>query len=257
METWLRELEARRPERAWDAFLDRYRRLVFATIRRFVEDHDDVMDVFTHVCEALRDDDFRRLRSYAAGQADRRARFSTWLVVVVRNLTIDWVRRRYGRPRGRTLAPEDLPPLQRLIYEHLVTAERSHAEAYELIRSRHDPHLTFARFLKEAAAFHRRLAAEPVLLPAGSSRAPPDSVQGRRDPAELAEVRAILEHVLAELPPADRTAVQMYVIDELPAAEVARVLGLQNAKAVYNRVYRALSALRSALEAAGLDRDDL
>jgi hypothetical protein len=45
------------------------------------------MDVFTRVCEALREDDLRRLRGWAS-EPDHRASFSTWLVTVVRNLTV-------------------------------------------------------------------------------------------------------------------------------------------------------------------------
>ena len=50
--------------------------------------------------------------------------------------------------------------------------------------------------------------------------------------------------------------VELYVIEELPAVDVARIAGLPNAKAVYNRVYRALADLRDWLEAAGVRRDD-
>jgi len=54
-----------------------------------------VMDVFARVCEALREDDLRRLRSWAE-QPQHRARFTTWLVTVVRHLTVDWFRHRDG-----------------------------------------------------------------------------------------------------------------------------------------------------------------
>ena len=52
-------------------------------------------------------------------------------------------------------------------------------------------------------------------------------------------------------------AVELHVVEELPAADVARLLGLPNAKAVYNRVYRALELLRGQFERAGLSREDL
>ena len=55
----------------------------------------------------------------------------------------------------------------------------------------------------------------------------------------------------------DRVAVELHVLEELPAADVARLLGLPNAKAVYNRVYRALEVLRGQVERAGLSREDL
>ena len=114
MEHWLVQMEAGRFEAAWDAFLDRYRALLFAAIRHYVRDYDDVMDVFTWVCEALRADDFRRLRQYSA-HPDHRARFTTWLVVVVRNLTVAWLRRRDGRPR-RSPGADGLTPTQQAIF---------------------------------------------------------------------------------------------------------------------------------------------
>ena len=46
----------------------------------------------------------------------------------------------------------------------------------------------------------------------------------------------------------------MYVVDQLPAAEVARIMGLPNAKAVYNHVYRALAVVKERLERAGIRR---
>src|SRR3989454_7976458 len=81
VDDWVAELRAGRPEPAWDRFLDRYRRLIFSAIRHYAEDYDDVMDVFAQVCEALRANDLRRLRSYV-DQPDHSARFSTWLVTV-------------------------------------------------------------------------------------------------------------------------------------------------------------------------------
>ncbi len=63
MDDWVAELQQGRFDAAWDLFLDRYRRLIFAAIRHYAQDYDDVMDVFARVCEALRADESRRLRS--------------------------------------------------------------------------------------------------------------------------------------------------------------------------------------------------
>src|SRR6059036_2460654 len=98
MEGWAAELVSGRPDAAWDAFVDRYRRLIFAAIRHYAQDYDDVMDVFARACEVLRADDLRRLRCWVE-QPEHRARFSTWLVTVVRHLTVDWFRHRDVRRR--------------------------------------------------------------------------------------------------------------------------------------------------------------
>src|ERR1041385_6396855 len=113
MEPWLAELNAGHPSVAWDSFVERYRHLILATIRRLVHDRDDVMDVFSSVCTALPANDLARLRQFL-NRPTHNARFSTWLVVVVRNLTIDWLRQRDGRRRA--VVPPDPSELQGEIY---------------------------------------------------------------------------------------------------------------------------------------------
>jgi len=256
-EPWIAPLDAGDAEAAWDAFIGRYRRLVFASIRHYAQDYDDVMEVFTRVCEALREDDLRRLRTYAA-QPVHRARFSTWLVTVVRHLTIDWFRQRDGRRRLPALA-EGLPPLQRRIFEHVFLENRSHVEAYELIRTCEAPTMTFGAFLGELRAVYRTVTRgrRGILLPELAQVPPPEREAEVTDPAGSTEWMALAEQELASLSVEDRAAVELFVMEELPAADVARIVGLPNAKAVYNRVYRALAVLRSRLEAAGVRQDDL
>jgi DNA-directed RNA polymerase specialized sigma24 family protein len=67
----------------------------------------------------------------------------------------------------------------------------------------------------------------------------------------------MVEGVLSTLGAEDRVAVELYVMEGVPADRVARVLGLPNAKAVYNRVYRALAVLREQLERAGIRREEM
>lgn len=253
MDDWMVELRRGNSDGAWDLLLDRYRRLIFAAIRHYAQDYDDVMDVFARVCESLREDDLRRLRTYVA-QGDHRARFSTWLVTVVRNLTIDWFRVRDGRHRLSVVA-ERLPPIQRAIFEHVFLNRRSHIETYELIRAGAAPTLSFRQFLSELRETYgavtrgrrgRLLAELGARVPNDPEAEAPAHDDGAIEQAEL------LEEALRALSPQDRLAVQMYVVDELPATDVARVVGLPNAKAVYNRVYRALAILRERLEQVGV-----
>lgn len=83
-------------ERAWARFLDAHSRLILHTARSLGSEYDAVMDRYTYAIEQLREDQFRRLRSFAA---DGRGKFTTWLTVVVRRLCLDHYRRRYGRVR--------------------------------------------------------------------------------------------------------------------------------------------------------------
>jgi RNA polymerase sigma factor (sigma-70 family) len=256
MEDWVAELRGGSPDAAWDRFIHRYRRLIFAAIRHYVHDADEVMDVFARVCEALREDDLRRLRTYV-DQPSHRARFSTWLVTVVRHLTIDWFRQRDGRRRP-SMIQEGLAPLQRTIFEHVFVAGRGHTEAYELICSHDPPGPTFRQFLAELRETYRIVVSgrQGYLLRELVPR-PPESEQDSRTPAEASEQRDWLNRMLESLSPKDRLILELYIVDELPAAEIARVLGLPNAKTVYNRVYRSLEAMRLRLDNAGLSREDL
>ena len=256
-EPWIASLETGDPEAAWDRFIERYRRLIFGAIRHYARDYDDVMDVFAHVCAALRADDFSRLRRHLA-ESDHRAKFSTWLVTVVRNQTVDWFRHRDGRPRLTALAA-DLPPLRQRIFELVFLNGRTHLETFELLRERDKPDLTFHAFLSELGATYRAVSAgrQGRVLVELSGPLPdvPDTIAD--DATTRREQGAILTKALDALPPEDRVAVQLYIVEEMPAEQVARALSLPNAKAVYNRVYRALAAVRSSLERVGLHRGDL
>jgi RNA polymerase sigma factor (sigma-70 family) len=258
-EPWVAPLAAGDPEGAWDLFIERYRRLVFSAIRRYTTDPDDVMDVFARVCEALRENDFARLRR-AAAQVDPQRRFSTWLVVVVRNLTVDWFRHRDGRPRLSGVAAA-LPHRQRRIFEYVFLDQRSHVEAYELLCSRDGESLSFAEFLKELSATYRAARAAPrrarIVCEMSITATDPAVDLPTDDPAALREQRSILAAALGTLPADDRLAVQLYVVDDVPAEQVARALGYGSAKQVYNHVYRALAAIRAHLERTGIRGGDL
>jgi len=256
VESWIAPLEAGDSERAWDLFIERYRRLIFGTIRRYTGESDDVMDVFARVCEVLRENDFARLRRCAARWEPDRP-LSTFLYTVVHNITLDWFRHRDGRPRLAAAAAA-LPPLQQRIFEYVFVDGRSHVEAYELLRSRDAPHLAFGEFLGELSGTYRAVRRGPRGHIAGQLAVPPPALpDAPPDPAVAAEQRVLLARALEGLPPEDRLAVQLYVVDEMPADEVARVLGYSNAKTVYNRVYRALTAIREHLAQVGIRGRDL
>jgi len=256
VEPWLASLREGDPQTAWNLFERRYRPLILATIRRLVQDHDDVMEVFATVCAALVADDFARLRRYS-DRSPTAAAVSTWLVIVVRNLVIDWIRK--ARGRNRASVPPDLSGLQREIYSALCVDELSPIAAYESIRTRSGLEISFAEFLREFRRLrqsHPCPEAMPLRRPEPLSAMPELSVSGV-DPAEISDLARHLASALALQPDDVRLAVQLFVVDELPAARVASIVGWPNAKAVYNRVYRALDAMRAALEREGVRRDDL
>jgi len=256
VESWIAPLEAGDPEASWDLFIERYRRLIFGAIRHYTAEPDEVMDVFARVCEALREEEYDRLRRCAA-RVDPNRPLSTWLVVVVHNLTVDWFRHRDGRRRLGTAATA-LPPLQQRIFQYVFLEQQSHVEAFELLRSRDGADLSFGDFLKQLATTYRAASASRGRSATALATPPPaENPEPPSDPAALAEQQEILAAALESLPPDDRLAVRLYVVDEMPAEQVARALGYPNAKTVYNHVYRALAAVRARLEQAGIKGGDL
>jgi RNA polymerase sigma factor (sigma-70 family) len=252
VESWRVELAAGNADAAWDRFLEAYRSLILATIRHTITDSDAVMDVFAHVCGQLAANELERLRAYER-RSQHTAKFSSWLVVVVRHVCIDWLRRQHGRPRARV--PDGLSDLGGSLFQLIFVEHHSHYEAYERIRATSVPDLSFSGFLKElrqvylVAGSRRSGAARSAR---GARAAMMDESPSAERRLESEEANAALQAALRRLAPEQRLAVQLYVLDDVPAAEVARLLGWPNAKAVYNGVYRALAVLREELLRAGI-----
>jgi RNA polymerase sigma factor (sigma-70 family) len=93
-------------ERAWSEFLDSYSRLILYVARKVTRDHDVVMDRYAYVVERLREQNYRRLRAFAA---DGRGKFTTWLIVVVRRLCLDHERHKHGRAPAPGMRRSSVP----------------------------------------------------------------------------------------------------------------------------------------------------
>ena len=100
------ELELR-----WAGFVETHSRLLLHTARSVLKDRDGAMDAYVHVLEELRRDDCHRLRGF---KDDGRAKFTTWLVVVVRRLCLDFQRGRYGRQQADA-DPDERASRRRLV----------------------------------------------------------------------------------------------------------------------------------------------
>jgi RNA polymerase sigma factor (sigma-70 family) len=242
---WLARLAAGDSDAAWDAFLADHRRLLFATIGALVRDREDRMSAFAHVCERLRETDLRRLRAF---RPDGPARFTTWLVTVVRHLVVDWHRKSHGRRRLDAALARQGPLRQRLFA--LLTAGRSYVEAFESLRSEGHFSGTFAALLREVRALYRDvraeagpLARELIGIDLGSEL---DAGPVHQPEADLDHQR--IREALASLPDDLHAAILLFVVDDVPADQVARIVGWPGRKMVYNRVYRALAMLRTRLE---------
>jgi RNA polymerase sigma factor (sigma-70 family) len=105
-------------EAAWEDLIARHTRLLLALSRSFSAGHDEVMERYAYILEKLREDNFRRLRTFDANSG---VRFSTWLTVAARRLCLDQLRTRYGRVRpGSTPdTPDSLRSIRRALADQL------------------------------------------------------------------------------------------------------------------------------------------
>lgn len=141
---------SRGDKQAWDRFVGRYARVVFAAVQhrlgRSAPPHevDDVaQDVFLRLCKS----DYRLLRTYDPA----RAALSTWLTVIASSAAIDHLRRRKPPELAIDAVPEDslaveprlpvavrippglLSPRQALVLELLYRRDLEVADAAEIM----------------------------------------------------------------------------------------------------------------------------
>ena len=83
---------------AWAYFLNKYSKIILKVIRSYTNDYDEVMDKYLFVCKKLSENNFSILKKYNY-KDKRKAKLSTWLTVVVRNLCVDQFRNSHGRRR--------------------------------------------------------------------------------------------------------------------------------------------------------------
>jgi RNA polymerase sigma factor (sigma-70 family) len=196
-------------ERAWEQFVAEHSRLILHTIRQQGGTHDEVMDRYAFVLEQLRADEAKRLRTWQG-----ESRLTTWLVVVVRRLCTDYVRRRYGRIQGSGEAAAD----ERRRRRHLVDF--------------------VADELQEDSPAH-----------ASEASVWTDSEAALR----AAELRAALARTIDALPPSDQLLLTLRFRDGLSAARIAGAMSLPSPFHVYRRLNQLFESMRESLRQQGIE----
>jgi RNA polymerase sigma factor (sigma-70 family) len=237
---------------AWDDFIESYRALIAATIRHLITGEEAVTEAFTHICATLSADRMARLRAFD-DRPQHTAQFSSWLVVVVRNQTVDWLRRQHGR--RRVAVPNGLTQVEAEIFELVFVQGASHNETFERLRSGGYPQLSFSAFLKHLRIVYRTRTRRSTLprRQLSLTQSLTDESPMIDELIETAQLNARVQQAIQSLPAAEALAVQLFIVDDMPASEVARVVGWPNAKTVYNHVYRALARVREQLEVRAQD----
>ncbi len=119
--------------------------------------------------------------------------------------------------------------------------------------------MPFNEFLREVRETNRIAPCPYSITPRRpvNDPSPAEASLPELDPAETAESVRRLAAALASQPADVRLAINLFVVEGMSASDVARLVGWPNAKAVYNRVSRALANLRTHLEREGIGPGDL
>jgi RNA polymerase sigma factor (sigma-70 family) len=243
---------------AWVEFLDSYGPVLYQTARAYTSDKDAAADCYVYVCEQLAHNRFRRLLKF---NPKGRAKFTTWLRVVARNLCFDWHRSQSGRHRPfKSL--QDLSPLELEIYDWRFVRGASLHETLQQIAP------CFPGVgLDELSAVEKRL--QTFLSPRQrwilstwtrsevSTAAVVAGEDGELDVADpqadqetLLATKQEQEHLhksLALLPADERLLLQLRFEHDLSLEEVARLCGVGDGQRVHRKIGAILKKLRSAM----------
>lgn len=252
-------------EAAWRRFVTERTGVIFAVLRRYLFDEDDIRDVYVDVLASLRRG---RLAEYAG-----RSSLATWLVCVARGAAVDHLRHTLGR-RTDPAGLEDLDAVQREAYR-LYYAQ---GLAFEDVRLRLRqsgllaPDASLAEVLAavEDRLSHRTLRRIAWDLHAASVGAVSGRLAEYLDDATAAmseheqqaspeaqllarEARVTIDKVLAlvdRLPDEEREVLRLRFDQGHTADRIAEDLGLPDRRRVYTIAERALARLRRWMKAS-------
>ncbi len=255
----LRGLRSRRPQEAWEQFLQEYSGPILQVIHFHERDPDHISDCFVFVCEQLTRNRFRRLCRF---RPDGPATFSTWLRAVVRNLCLDWRRKEFGRQRvfesvGRLSALDQ--EVFRCIYERGTTP----GEAFLSLLPRFPGLTPEAVRESEGRVFAHLSPRQRWMLGMGRPRGPsklassdqvadlleaiPDERASPESSAVLAQMYERVQRAVSDLSPDDRLLLQLRFEQDLTLDQLARLLDLGGAQRVDRRIREILARLREEL----------
>ncbi len=256
----LEQIGSHDPEEAWKIFLAEYSTTILQVVRHIEHESDFVPDCFQFVCEQLSANSFRRLRKF---QPQGPAVFSTWLRAVVRNLCLDWRRKRFGRRRFFNSISR-LSIFDQEVFRHLYERRLSFDDTFHSLRSMY-LNITYAQLAESSTridsaltAKQRRLLDARLSDHAQQTNATADGTAAEAsvlDPAPNPEAQAVLKEratvlrrALGRLPSRDRLLIRLRFEQELTLEQVAKLLDLGNAQRVERQIKAVLTKLRKELE---------
>lgn len=249
------------PEGAYRELLERFTPLLLRMIRRFMRDPDEIMEVYTAICERLRASDFQALRRFHTG-----SELTPWLSVVVANACRDRFRKRRATSSPNSVLSK-LDERERLIFKYYYQERLPHEDIAELLGGKHGGACSPLDVIQAIAKINELLTVKKrwMLLAALNSNRPQLSIDemseygfepSGEDPAAddaLERDRHLVDRLNAALETLDREdqlLVMLRYEQGMNAQDIAGVMHYESHKYVYTRLRTITNRLRRYMEAA-------
>lgn len=260
----LKRLQSSDSLSAWQEFLHEYSPVFYQAARAYASSSDVAADCYLYVCEELARHNFRRLLKF---KPDGSASFKTWLLVVARNLCLDWHRKRAGRPRPfKSL--QSLSDFEFQVYVCRFERRLSSEQTLEHLRSA-VPNVELALIESAEQKIERCLNSRQRWIlsmrqPESSTTTVLLSEEGEELISQIPDIRADPEMLIADqeqhaqlmkslsrLQAHERLLVHLRFEQGLSLDEIARIADLGDAQRVHRQIAGVLQRLRGAIESRG------
>lgn len=249
------------PERAYVVLLERYTPVLLRMIRRFMRDPDEVMEVYTAICERFRANDFQALRRFHSN-----SELTPWLSVVAANACRDRFRKNRASSTPRSVLKK-LDERERLIFKYFYQERLPHEDISEIVSSKHGVACSPLEVVRAIEKINELLSVKKrwLLLSALNSNRPALSVdelaengfelssrpEAHGDATQDRALMRRLNEALETLSGEDQLLVMLRYEQEMTAVQIAKVLHYDCHKYVYTRLRTITGQLRRHMEGSG------
>lgn len=250
----------REPEQAYTELLERFSPIILRMIYRFMRDPDEVMEVYTSICERFRANDYQALRRFRIN-----SELTPWLSVVVANACRDRFRKKRVVSMPQSVI-DQLNTVEKLVFRYYFQERMAHEDISETISSKHRTPCTALDVvdaiskingllstskrwhLLSAMMSNTKEASIDELSETGFQPAAPDDYSNLSEALPHQEQLEALGAALKSLEHEDRLLVHLRFEHGMTAPQIADAMQYESHKYVYTRLRTVVNRLRRMLE---------
>lgn len=244
------------PQAAYRVLLEQYTSVMLRMIRKFMKDPDEVMEVYTNICERLCANDYQALRRF---QDD--GELVPWLSVVVANACRDRYRKNKAASVPRSVLKQ-LDDRERLVFKYYYQERLPHEDIAEIITRRHRVPYTALEVVRAIGKINDLLSTRKrwMLLSALRANMPTLSIDEMKErvgyqPSTAAdltfdqamqdeEMMRRLQQALDQLDPDDRMLIHLRFDHNRTAPQIGALMKYDDHRYVYTRLRTVVQQLR-------------